>query len=67
VDIDLVTVAVWGTAARVFLPDLLSAGRHLLGAAVRAGAHHIHQHHSPSAPAVGGSGHHAPAREGEVQ
>jgi hypothetical protein len=67
VDIDLVTVAVWGTAARVFLPDLLSAGRHTLGAAVRAGAHHIQQHHTPAVPTAGRPGHDSPAREGDVR
>ncbi|MCT9093938.1 hypothetical protein N4G70_34535 [Streptomyces sp. ASQP_92] len=40
-DIDLDTVAVWGTAARIFVPDLRRAGQGVLAAAVHAGAQHL--------------------------
>ncbi|MBQ0830517.1 hypothetical protein [Streptomyces tagetis] len=34
-DLDLESLAVWGTAARIFAPDLRRAGRHLLADALR--------------------------------
>ncbi|MFE9374719.1 hypothetical protein ACFYM2_33805 [Streptomyces sp. NPDC006711] len=40
-DIDLDTVAVWGTAARIFVPDLRRAGQGVLAAAVQAGVQHL--------------------------
>ncbi|RSS34582.1 hypothetical protein [Streptomyces sp. WAC08241] len=50
-DIDLVTPVVRGAAFRIFVPDLRRAGRHLL-AAVRAGAHHLHQQSAAAAPSA---------------
>lgn len=56
VQIDLVTLVVWGTAARIFVPDLRRAGRNMLAVAVRAGAHQLHQQStdvaSPASPTV---------------
>jgi hypothetical protein len=56
VDIDLVTLVVWGTAARIFVPDLRHAGRRMLAAAVRVGAHHLRQQStdaiSPASPTL---------------
>ncbi|MEZ7003039.1 hypothetical protein [Streptomyces sp. AD55] len=34
-DLDLESLAVWGTAARIFAPDLRRAGRRLLADALR--------------------------------
>ncbi|MFE3688698.1 hypothetical protein ACFXPM_36485 [Streptomyces sp. NPDC059095] len=48
-NIDLDTVAVWGTAARIFVPDLRRAGQGLLAAAVHAGAQHLHRQSDPVA------------------
>ncbi|MYV67004.1 hypothetical protein GT043_13885 [Streptomyces sp. SID2131] len=51
-DIDLVTLVVRGTAFRIFVPDPRRAGRHLLAAAVRAGAHQLHQQRATAAPSA---------------
>ncbi|MET9933521.1 MULTISPECIES: hypothetical protein [unclassified Streptomyces] len=51
-DIDLVALVVWGTAIRIFVPDLRRAGRHLLATAVRTGAHHLHQQSAAAAPSA---------------
>lgn len=65
VDIDLVTVVVWVTAARIFVPDLRQAGRRLIAAAVRAGVRHLHQQNTPLAPAAHAS-FDAATQEGEA-
>ncbi|MFJ7147592.1 hypothetical protein ACIQVT_05225 [Streptomyces sp. NPDC100445] len=64
-DIDLVTVVLWGAAARIFIPDLRRAGRHLLAVAVRTGAHHLRQQTASAATATS-SALDAATREGEA-
>lgn len=63
--IDLVSLVVWGTATRIFVPDLRRAGQRLLAAAVRAGAHHLHQQNASSitvvSPASGALAHQSEA------